>query len=137
MHRETIVAWLWLSLSMDFQEDLIRLDLDCVPSSFESIPTRKLNSHSFAVPRDSLVYFKEEPGRKNRFLVICESIFKYWLRVLLLLGFHSGGKSIAIRYSWASLELPGNIKKFDTRIPEAPVVVTCRTTIEGTWNTFI
>ncbi|ENN83575.1 hypothetical protein YQE_00070, partial [Dendroctonus ponderosae] len=67
-HRKSpLAAWLWLSLSMDFQEDLIRLDLDCVPSSFESIPSRKFNSHSFAVPRDSLVYFKEEPGRNNRF----------------------------------------------------------------------
>lgn len=54
---------------MDFQEDLIRLDLDCAPSSFEPVPSRNsLHSH-VGLPRDALVYFRQEPGRKKKFLV--------------------------------------------------------------------
>lgn len=68
-HRKSpLAAWIWLSLSMDFQEDLIRLDLDCAPSSFEPVPSRNaLHSH-VGVPRDALVYFRQEPGRKKKFL---------------------------------------------------------------------
>ncbi|XP_066245603.1 kielin/chordin-like protein [Euwallacea similis] len=68
-HRKSpLAAWIWLSLSMDFQEDLIRLDLDCAPSLFEPIPSRKTSHFQVGVPRDALVYFRQEPGRKKKFL---------------------------------------------------------------------
>lgn len=68
-HRKSpLAAWIWLSLSVDFQEDLIRLDLDCSPSSFETIPSRKAAHSRVGIPRDALVYFRQEPGRKKKFL---------------------------------------------------------------------
>ncbi|XP_044748450.1 kielin/chordin-like protein [Coccinella septempunctata] len=65
--KSPIAAWTWLSLSMDFNSDLVRLDLDCLPSRFESIKFR--NSYNgIDIPDDALVYFRQEPGRKKKFL---------------------------------------------------------------------
>ncbi|KAL1509121.1 hypothetical protein ABEB36_003911 [Hypothenemus hampei] len=69
-HRKSpLAAWHWLSLSMDFQDGLIRLDLDCSPSAFEPIPL-KIHGEPVKIgfPKDALVYFHQEPGRKKKFL---------------------------------------------------------------------
>ncbi|XP_050299675.1 kielin/chordin-like protein [Anthonomus grandis grandis] len=66
--KSPLAAWVWLSLSIDYQEDLIRLDLDCIPSSFESIPGKNGSYSRIGVPQDALVYFRQEPGRKKKFL---------------------------------------------------------------------
>ncbi|CAG9761864.1 unnamed protein product [Ceutorhynchus assimilis] len=68
-HRKSpLAAWIWLSVSMDFQEGLIRLDLDCTPSSFEGIPSKKGLHSTIGMPKEALVYFRQEPGRKKKFL---------------------------------------------------------------------
>ncbi|KAK9870786.1 hypothetical protein WA026_009746 [Henosepilachna vigintioctopunctata] len=65
--KSPIAAWTWLSLSVDYTSDLVRLDLDCLPSKFESIGLT--NKHArINVPNDALVYFRQEPGRKKKFL---------------------------------------------------------------------
>lgn len=53
---------------MDFSTDLVRLDLDCLPSKFESIKFRH-EYNGINIPDDTLVYFRQEPGRKKKFLV--------------------------------------------------------------------
>ncbi|KAF7275328.1 hypothetical protein GWI33_011862 [Rhynchophorus ferrugineus] len=53
---------------MDLQEDLIRLDLDCSPSKFETVSSRKGVHPKLAIAPDALVYFRQEPGRKKKFL---------------------------------------------------------------------
>ncbi|XP_030745678.1 kielin/chordin-like protein [Sitophilus oryzae] len=68
-HRKSpMAAWTWMALTMDFQEDLIRLDLDCSPSKFESVLSRKGAPPKLAISNDALVYFRQEPGRKKKFL---------------------------------------------------------------------
>ncbi|KAL3265368.1 hypothetical protein HHI36_009575 [Cryptolaemus montrouzieri] len=65
--KSPIAAWTWLSLSMDYESDLVRLDLDCLPSRFESVGLTSEQT-KIAIPADSLVYFRQEPGRKKKFL---------------------------------------------------------------------
>lgn len=65
-----IVAWIWMSLSVDFSTGTLRLDLDCLPSKFESLISGKHGQISINIPKDSLIYFGQEPGRKKKFLVI-------------------------------------------------------------------
>ncbi|XP_045479923.1 kielin/chordin-like protein [Harmonia axyridis] len=65
--KSPIAAWTWLALTMDFNSDLVRLDLDCLPSIFESIKFRNKYS-GINIPDDALVYFRQEPGRKKKFL---------------------------------------------------------------------
>lgn len=87
-HRKIspMAAWIWLSVTVDFKRDLIRLDVDCLPSRFESLTQiirkksakmeRKMQenaremftSNLFHIPKDALVYFQQEPGRKKIFL---------------------------------------------------------------------
>uniref|UniRef100_A0A6P7G6K5 Kielin/chordin-like protein n=1 Tax=Diabrotica virgifera virgifera TaxID=50390 RepID=A0A6P7G6K5_DIAVI len=67
-HRKSpMAAWTWLSISFDPKDGIIRLDLDCDPSRFETIKQKK-HLGNFSVPFDSLVYFGQEPGRKKKFL---------------------------------------------------------------------
>lgn len=62
-----MAAWIWLALSVDFNMGLVRLDLDCLPSKFESLTFNEEHS-KINIPKDSLVYFRQEPGRKKKFL---------------------------------------------------------------------
>ncbi|CAH1371316.1 hypothetical protein MTP99_012804 [Tenebrio molitor] len=67
-HRKSpLAAWTWLSVSVDFTTGIVRLDLDCQPSRFESLTPGNDQSH-IRIPQDSLVYFRQEPGRKKKFL---------------------------------------------------------------------
>ncbi|XP_044254503.1 kielin/chordin-like protein [Tribolium madens] len=67
-HRKSpLAAWTWLSVSVDFTTGIVRLDLDCQPSRFESLTPGNDQSH-ISIPQDALVYFRQEPGRKKKFL---------------------------------------------------------------------
>lgn len=67
-HRKSpLAAWTWLSVTADFSTGTLRLDLDCQPSRFESLSSRNEESY-ISIPKDSLVYFRQEPGRKKKFL---------------------------------------------------------------------
>lgn len=57
-----------MSLSADPKTGIIRLDLDCLPSRFDSLPTG-FEQDRIGIPQDALVYFLQEPGRKKKFLV--------------------------------------------------------------------
>lgn len=57
-----------MSVTADFSTGTLRLDLDCQPSRFESLSSRNEESY-ISIPKDSLVYFRQEPGRKKKFLV--------------------------------------------------------------------
>lgn len=63
-------AWTWLAISVDYNTSTIRLDQDCLPRRYHSLQQRveQPQSHIDA-PLDALVYFRQEPGRKKRFLV--------------------------------------------------------------------
>lgn len=65
--KSPLAVWTWLSISFDPKYGIIRLDLDCDPSRFETIKKKKF-SGNFNIPEDSLVYFGQEPGRKKKFL---------------------------------------------------------------------
>ncbi|KRT86415.1 hypothetical protein AMK59_1096, partial [Oryctes borbonicus] len=67
-HRKApMAAWIWLSVSVDFSTGTLRLDLDCQPSRFESLASKNEDFH-ISIPKESLVYFRQEPGRKKKFL---------------------------------------------------------------------
>ncbi|XP_057654712.1 kielin/chordin-like protein [Diorhabda carinulata] len=65
--RSPLAAWTWLSISFNPKYGIIRLDLDCDPSRFETIKKKNFTG-TFNIPEDSLVYFGQEPGRKKKFL---------------------------------------------------------------------
>ncbi|XP_022899940.1 kielin/chordin-like protein [Onthophagus taurus] len=66
-HRKApMAAWIWLSVSVDFSTGTIRLDLDCQPSRFESLT--RADGAKITLPDDAIVYFRQEPGRKKKFL---------------------------------------------------------------------
>ncbi|XP_044729538.1 uncharacterized protein LOC123292890 [Chrysoperla carnea] len=64
-----LTAWTWLAISVDYNTSTIRLDQDCLPRRYHSLQQRveQPQSHIDA-PLDALVYFRQEPGRKKRFL---------------------------------------------------------------------
>ncbi|XP_025831794.1 kielin/chordin-like protein [Agrilus planipennis] len=67
-HRKTpLAAWTWMSLSADYYSGTLRLDLDCLPSKFHQLASKTENAF-ISIPGDSLVYFRQEPGRKKKFL---------------------------------------------------------------------
>ncbi|KAJ8922717.1 hypothetical protein NQ315_007752 [Exocentrus adspersus] len=67
-HRKSpLAAWTWISVSVDFRTNTMRLDLDCHPSRFESITPGKEHER-ISFPEEALVYFRQEPGRKKKFL---------------------------------------------------------------------
>lgn len=67
-HRKSpLAAWTWISVSADYSTSTLRLDLDCLPSKCELLGSHSENSH-ISIPQDSLVYFRQEPGRKKKFL---------------------------------------------------------------------
>lgn len=55
-------------MSVDFRTGTIRLDLDCHPSRFEPLTPGKEHER-ITIPEEALVYFRQEPGRKKKFLV--------------------------------------------------------------------
>jgi len=65
--KSPLAGWIWVSLSIDYDLATVRLDLDCEPSRFESLSVRKAKAR-ISVPQDSLVYLRQEPGRKKKFL---------------------------------------------------------------------
>lgn len=76
-HRKSwpLAAWTWLSVSADYNSSTLRLDVDCLPSRFEHLAVGEDTSSNsnqtpsrISVPQDSLVYFRQEPGRKKKFL---------------------------------------------------------------------
>lgn len=83
-----------MSMSVDFTTGTLRLDLDCLPSRFESLTQGKGRIN---IPKDSLVYFRQEPGRKKKFLVIisCKLILRNMTNTIFL-GFNASRKSSSI-----------------------------------------
>lgn len=69
-HRKSwpLAAWTWLSVSADYNSSTLRLDVDCLPSRFEHLSSSTSEPGRISVPQDSLVYFRQEPGRKKKFL---------------------------------------------------------------------
>lgn len=91
-HRKSpLAAWIWMSLSVDVPSSTLRLDLDCLPSRFEgllrgnnnnnqatnpnnsrqqqgAVTVSNVRQSKIGFPGDSLVYFRQEPGRKKKFL---------------------------------------------------------------------
>lgn len=70
-HRKSwpLAAWTWLSVIADYNTSTLRLDVDCLPSRFEHLNGKETNLYDrIGVPQDSLVYFRQEPGRKKKFL---------------------------------------------------------------------
>lgn len=95
-HRKSpLAAWIWMSLSVDVSTSTLRLDLDCLPSRFEAllkgsnnqanpnsrqqqqmlqhqhqtgVTATSMKHSKIGFPADSLVYFRQEPGRKKKFL---------------------------------------------------------------------
>ncbi|CAH0560116.1 unnamed protein product [Brassicogethes aeneus] len=65
--KSPMAAWLWLSLSVDYKTSILRLDIDCQPSRYESLSSKNSKTR-ISIPKDSLVYFRQEPGRKKKFL---------------------------------------------------------------------
>ncbi|KAJ8982361.1 hypothetical protein NQ317_013112 [Molorchus minor] len=61
------VAWTWLSVSIDYRADIVRMDLDCHPSLFDTLTLSTIHRR-ISIPEDALVYFRQEPGRKKKFL---------------------------------------------------------------------
>lgn len=65
-----------MAVSADFSTGTLWLDLDCQPSKFDTIGVSaphkgkpKKNEARISIPRNALVYFRQEPGRKKKFLV--------------------------------------------------------------------
>lgn len=110
---------------MDFQEDLVRLDLDCAPSSFETIPSRKGSHSRVGVPKDALVYFRQEPGRKKKFLVRKNKLIFHrdFLKYSSISGFDASSQSSSICRARAPLELPGNIRESHSGVSKTYLVI--------------
>ncbi|XP_065158286.1 kielin/chordin-like protein [Atheta coriaria] len=67
-HRKSsLAAWLWVGFTFDFKTGTVRLDLDCLPSQFELLNSKRKHQR-ITLTSDSLVYFRQEPGRKKKFL---------------------------------------------------------------------
>lgn len=68
-HRKSpMAAWTWISLTADYSTNTLRLDIDCQRSQYESLGSHNEDASNISIPQDSLVYFRQEPGRKKKFL---------------------------------------------------------------------
>ncbi|XP_060531097.1 kielin/chordin-like protein [Cylas formicarius] len=66
--KSPLAAWIWTSVSVDYSDGVVRLDVDCAPSVFEMISSENSKEDKIGIPTDALVYFRQEPGRKKKFL---------------------------------------------------------------------
>lgn len=64
-----VSAWTWIEISVDYRNGLVRLDLDCNPSKFDSISFPGTQNKRVKIPEEAIVYFGQEPGRKKKYLV--------------------------------------------------------------------
>ncbi|KAB0799262.1 hypothetical protein PPYR_07142 [Photinus pyralis] len=68
-HRKSpLAAWTWIMLSAEYSTNTLRLDIDCQRSQYESLGSHNEAGSNISIPQDSLVYFRQEPGRKKKFL---------------------------------------------------------------------